>query len=144
MSFPNDFLWGGAVSANQIEGAWNAEGKGWSVEDVVTYKPNTDIKDDKANARISIAGIKSAMNDPDPTYYAKRRGIDFYHRWREDLALFAEMGFKVFRLSIAWTRIFPTGEEETPNEAGITFYDELFSEMKRLGIESFGKYVNTG
>ncbi len=135
MTFPKNFLWGGAVAANQYEGAYDVDGKGLSVEDVITYKPKVDVKDYKTNAHISLDGIKSAMNDTDITYYAKRRGIDFYHRWKEDLALFAEMGFKVLRLSIAWTRIFPSGEEETPNEAGIAFYEKLFQEMKRLGIE---------
>ena len=114
MSFPKGFLWGGAVAANQIEGAWNEDGKGWSVEDVVTFKPKVDVKDYKANVHTSLEGVKAAMADPDPTYYAKRRGIDFYHHYKEDLALFAEMGFKVFRLSIAWSRLFPTGEETEP------------------------------
>lgn len=135
MSFPKDFLWGGAVAANQVEGAWNADGKGPSVEDVVTFKPKVDVKDYKANAAITLQGIKDALADEDPTLYAKRRGIDSYHRWKEDLALFHEMGFKVLRISIAWTRLFPTGEEETPNPAGITFYRNLFQEMKRLEIE---------
>ncbi len=135
MSFPKGFMWGGAVAANQVEGAWNVDGKGWSVEDVVTYKPKVDVKDYKANVHISLEGIRAAMADPDPTYYAKRRGIDFYHHYKEDLALFAEMGFKVVRLSIAWARLFPTGEEETPNEAGVAFYEDVFREMKRLGIE---------
>ena len=135
MSFPEGFLWGGALAANQCEGAWNADGKGWSVEDVAAYKPKVDVKDYKANVHVSLDGIRAAMNDPDPTYYAKRRGIDFYHRCKEDLALFAEMGFKVLRVSIAWTRIFPTGEELAPNEKGIEFYERLFQEMRRLGIE---------
>lgn len=118
MSFPEGFLWGGAVAANQVEGAWDVGGKGWSVADVATYKPNTDVKDYKAHVSISSESIKRAMEDPDNTYYPKRRGIDFYHHYKEDLALFAEMGFKVFRLSIAWTRIFPTGEEAEPMRRG--------------------------
>ena len=135
MSFPEGFLWGGAVAANQVEGAWDVDGKGMSVEDVVTFKPKVDVKDYKANASVTLDGIHEAMADADPTYYAKRRGIDAYHRWREDLALFAEMGFKCLRLSIAWTRIFPTGEEEEPNEAGLAFYEEVLAEMVRLGIQ---------
>ena len=82
-----------------------------------------------------MAAIKKAMDDKDATYYPKRRGIDFYHHYKEDLALFAEMGFKVFRLSIAWSRIFPTGEETEPNEEGLTFYENVLKEMKRLNIE---------
>ena len=110
MSFPEGFLWGGAVAANQVEGAWNIEGKGPSVADVATYKPNADVKDYKTHVSISMEAIEKAMKDTDDTYYPKRRGIDFYHRYKEDLALLAEMGFKVFRLSIAWSRIFPSGE----------------------------------
>ena len=105
MSFPEGFLWGGAVAANQVEGAWNVDGKGWSVDDVATYKPNADVKDYKTHVAISSEAIEKAMKDTDDTYYPKRRGIDFYHHYKEDLALFAEVGFKVFRLSIAWTRI---------------------------------------
>ena len=135
MSFPKGFLWGGAVAANQAEGAWNAGGKGWSVADVATYKPDTDVKDYKAHVMISSDAIKKAMEDTDETFYPKRRGIDFYHHYKEDLALFAEMGFKVFRLSIAWTRIFPTGEEAEPNEEGLAYYEDVFKEMKRLNIE---------
>lgn len=135
MGFPEGFLWGGAVAANQIEGAWNEGGKGWSVADVATYKPNADVKDYKTHVAISSDMIKKAMEDTDTTYYPKRRGIDFYHHYKEDLALLAEMGFKVFRLSIAWSRLFPTGEEKEANPEGLAFYEEVFKEMKRLGIE---------
>ncbi len=135
MSFPEGFLWGGAVAANQVEGAWNIEGKGPSVADVATYKPNADVKDYKTHVSISMEAIEKAMKDTDDTYYPKRRGIDFYHRYKEDLALLAEMGFKVFRLSIAWSRIFPTGEEKEPNEEGLAFYEDLLKEMRRLNIE---------
>lgn len=135
MSFPQGFLWGGALAANQAEGAWNVDGKGWSVADVATYKPNVDVKNYKAHVAMSSQHIHEAMADTDDTYYPKRRGIDFYHHYKEDLALFAEMGFKVLRVSIAWTRLFPTGEESEPNEKGLAFYDSLFAEMKKLGME---------
>lgn len=135
MSFPEGFLWGGAVAANQVEGAWNVGGKGPSVADVATYKPNADVKDYKTHVSISSEAIEKAMKDTDDTYYPKRRGIDFYHHYKEDLALFAEMGFKVFRLSIAWSRIFPTGEELEPNEEGLAFYEDILKEMRRLNIE---------
>ena len=118
MSFPKGFFWGGAVAANQVEGAWNVDGKGPSVADVATYKPNTDVKDYKSHVAMDDAHIAAAMADPDDTYYPKRRGIDFYHHYKEDLKLFAEMGFTMLRVSIAWTRIFPTGEEAEPNEKG--------------------------
>lgn len=118
--FPKDFLWGGAIAANQAEGAWNEDGKGPSIADVV---------------RGGIAsGKHDAVIDPH-LYYASHEAIDFYHRYKEDIALFAEMGFKCFRTSIAWSRIFPRGDETTPNEAGLKFYDDLFDELLKYGIE---------
>ncbi len=135
MALPKDFLWGGAIAANQCEGAWDVGGKGWSVEDVQTFKPNTSNTDYKKHVAISLKSIEEALNEKSDTYYPKRRGIDFYHHYKEDLALFKEMGFKVLRLSIAWTRLYPTGEETEPNEEGLKFYEDLFREMKRLGIE---------
>lgn len=135
MSFPKGFFWGGALAANQCEGAWNVDGKGPSVADVATYKPNTDVKDYAAHNTMSDDLIQAAMADPSDAAYPKRRGIDFYHHYKEDLALFAEMGFTMLRVSIAWTRIFPTGEEAEPNEKGLQFYQDLFTEMRRLGIE---------
>ena len=102
MSFPKGFFWGGAVAANQVEGAWNVDGKGPSVADVATYKPNTDVKDYKSHVAMDDAHIAAAMADPDDTYYPKRRGIDFYHHYKEDLKLFAEMGFTMLRVSIAF------------------------------------------
>lgn len=135
MSFPNNFLWGGALAANQCEGAWNCDGKGPSVEDVLRFMPDTSNTDYKKHTQVSLEGIKKAIADSDDTYYPKRRGIDFYHRYREDLVLMKEMGFTVLRVSIAWSRLYPTGEEAEPNEKGLQFYDSLFAEMKRLGIE---------
>jgi 6-phospho-beta-glucosidase len=118
--FPNDFLWGGAIAANQAEGAWNVDGKGPSISDVV---------------RGGIAsGKHDAVIDPHK-YYASHEAIDFYHHYKEDVALFAEMGFTCFRTSIAWTRIFPRGDETSPNEAGLKFYDDLFDELLKYGIQ---------
>lgn len=117
MTFPRDFLWGGAVAANQCEGAYNIDGKGLSIQDVMPQ------------------GIMGPIT-PQPTENnLKLEGIDFYHRYKEDIKLFAEMGFKVFRTSIAWSRIFPNGDEQTPNEAGLAFYDALFDECHKYGIE---------
>ncbi len=135
MSFPKGFLWGGAIAANQIEGAWSEDGKGPSVADVGEYRPKVDVKNYEAHARITSADIQAAIQDRDDAKYPKRRGVDFYHRYKEDLALLADMGFKVLRLSIAWTRLFPTGEEAEPHPAGVAFYKNVFGEMKRLGIE---------
>lgn len=117
MTFPANFLWGGAVAANQCEGAYDEDGKGWSTQD------------------LAPKGIVGAITDHPTEDNLKLKGIDFYHRYREDIAMFAEMGFSVFRFSIAWSRIFPNGDEETPNEAGMAFYDQLIDECRRHGME---------
>jgi len=133
--FPEGFLWGGATAANQCEGAWNEDGKGMSVADCSTYKPNVDPKDYVAQHGISSEDIEAAMKSDNISLYGKRHGVDFYHRYKEDLDLFAEMGYKVLRVSIAWTRIFPNGTEDEPNEKGLLFYENLFTEMKKRNIE---------
>lgn len=115
--FPKDFLWGGAVAANQCEGAYNEDGKGLSIQDVMPK------------------GIRGERTKEPTEDNMKLIGIDFYHRYKEDIKLFAEMGFKVFRTSIAWSRIFPHGDEQEPNEKGLRFYDELFDECRKYGIE---------
>lgn len=124
-AFPKDFLWGGALAANQCEGAWKEDGKGVSIADVVP----------KGQFGVNEKQLKEAMNDADDSKYPKRWGIDFYHTYREDIALLAGMGLKCLRVSIAWTRIFPTGEETQPNEAGLAFYDDMFDCMLEHGIE---------
>ena len=124
MAFRKDFLWGGAVAAHQLEGAWQEGGKGVSIADVMTAGDNVT----KKPRRITDGVIEGED-------YPNHVGIDFYHHYKEDLALMAEMGFKAFRTSIAWTRIFPNGDDAEPNEEGLKFYDEMFDEMKRLGIE---------
>jgi len=133
--FSPNFLWGGAFAANQVEGAWNVAGKGLSVADLAVYKKNIDVKNYAGHMEINSDFIEVAMNDQSDEIYPKRRGIDFYHRYKEDIALFAEMGFKALRISIAWSRIFPTGEELTPNEEGVGFYVAVLSELKRYNIE---------
>ncbi len=133
--FPENFLWGGALAANQCEGAWNEDGKGMSVADCSTYKAAVNQADYKAQNHITCDDIKKAKETDDLQLYPKRHGIDFYHHYKEDIALFAEMGFKVLRVSIAWTRIYPNGTEEEPNEKGLAFYENLFMEMKKRGIE---------
>lgn len=133
--FPEHFLWGAAIAANQAEGAWNVDGKGPSVADAIAHKAHLDPKDYTGHMALSEEHIADALHGRNDQRYPKRRGIDFYHRYKEDLALFAEMGIKVLRVSIAWTRIFPTGEEREPNEAGLRFYEDLFREMRRHQIE---------
>lgn len=115
--FPDKFLWGGAVAANQCEGAYREDGKGLSIQDVMPQ---------------GITGPRTQVPTADNL---KLTGIDFYHRYKEDIKLFAELGFKVFRTSIAWSRIFPKGDEEKPNEKGLQFYEDLFKECHKYGIE---------
>ena len=117
-----DFLWGGAVAANQCEGAWNADGKGASVPDMCT---NGSAKEPK--------WVTTEIR-PD-RLYPSHEAIDFYHRYEGDIALFAEMGFRCFRLSVNWTRIFPTGMETEPNEKGLEYYDRVFDCCRKYGIE---------
>ena len=118
----DNFLWGGAVAAHQLEGGYLEGEKGISVADVMCAGAN---------------GVKRTITDGvlDGMYYPNHEAIDFYHHYKEDIALFAQMGFKCFRTSIAWTRIFPNGDEEQPNEEGLAFYDALFDECKKYGIE---------
>ncbi|WP_061911051.1 glycoside hydrolase family 1 protein [Streptococcus cristatus] len=123
--FPKDFLWGGATAANQYEGAYNVGGKGLSIQDVT---PKGGIPAKIGDLNPIITELPTADN-------LKLEGIDFYHRYKEDIALFAEMGFKVFRTSIAWSRIFPNGDELEPNEEGLQFYDNVFDELAKYGIE---------
>ena len=115
-SFPEGFLWGGAIAANQCEGAWKEGGKGISVSDVRAYLPKVDVSDYHGQNKVTTESIENAKNTDDEVYYPKRHGIDFYHKYREDIALFAEIGFKTLRISIAWSRIFPIGDELEPNE----------------------------
>lgn len=122
MSFPNNFLWGGATAANQIEGGYQAGGKGLSTADVMT-----------AGAH----GVKRRKTIPpeEGVYYPSHVAIDHYHHWREDIALFAEMGWNCYRLSISWPRIFPNGDELTPNAEGLAFYDAIIDELLAKGIQ---------
>lgn len=122
MRMPEGFLWGGAVAAHQLEGGWQEGGKGVSIADIMTAG-------DKDHPRRVTDGVK------DGEVYPNHWGIDFYHHYPEDIKLFAEMGFKCFRTSIAWTRIFPNGDETEPNEEGLQFYDDLFDELLKYNIQ---------
>ena len=119
---PEGFLWGGATAANQFEGGWNLDGKGPSTSDMMTGGTHTTPR-------------RITREIEEGTYYPSHQGIDFYHRYKEDIKLFAEMGFKTFRMSINWTRIFPNGDELVPNEEGLKFYDNVFAELKKYNIE---------
>ncbi len=126
MKMPEGFLWGGATAANQCEGAYNEGGRGLSSVDVMPFGPD----------RFPVATGKMKMLDCDDAHsYPAHEAIDMYHRYKEDIKLFGEMGFKCYRLSIAWTRILPNGDDDTPNEEGLKFYDDLFDECHKYGIE---------
>lgn len=133
--FPENFLWGGAIAANQCEGAYNEDGKGLSVADVARYRSHKEVSDYKKQWEISKADIEMAKLSQDVLQYPKRHGIDFYHRYAGDIELFQEMGFKTLRLSIAWTRLFPKGDETSPNEKGIAYYLEVLKKLQSCGIE---------
>lgn len=132
--FPDNFLWGGATAANQLEGAFDQGGKGLSSADMVAYVPKAERSNDHA-IEISSERIAQILSGEFNARFPKREGVDFYHRYKEDIALFAEMGFKVFRLSINWARIYPNGDDAQPNEAGLKFYDDVFDELHKYGIE---------
>lgn len=120
--FRDDFLWGGATAANQCEGAFLEDGKGLSVADVISVgsRDRSRIIDFDRNSEY---------------YFPSTKAIDFYHHYKEDIALFAELGFKIYRFSIAWSRVFPNGDDEKPNEAGLRFYDNVIDELHKYGIE---------
>lgn len=120
--FKEDFLWGGATAANQYEGAWNVDGKGQSISDHCTNGSRENPKQITKEIRKDL-------------FYPSHEATDFYHHYKEDIALAHELGFKVFRMSINWTRIFPTGMEDEPNEQGLLFYDKVFDELKKYNIE---------
>ncbi len=133
--FPTGFLWGGAIAANQVEGGWDQGGKGLSTADMAINKQDLGPQEYEKHYTITDEQIKQAMTATDASAYPKRRGIDFFHRYKEDAALFEEMGFGVLRFSIAWTRIFPLGIEQKPNEEGLRFYDDLIDELLRRNIQ---------
>ncbi|SHN23451.1 6-phospho-beta-glucosidase [Gracilibacillus kekensis] len=124
--FPKDFLWGGAVAANQVEGAYLKDGKGLTTVDLLST----------GEKRFPMMFGEIENYTPDKKeFYPSHEAIDFYHRYKEDIALFAEMGLKSFRLSISWARIFPNGDDNQPNEAGLQFFDNVFDELIKYGIE---------
>ncbi|MFZ7176099.1 6-phospho-beta-glucosidase [Streptococcus hyovaginalis] len=125
-AFPDGFLWGGATAANQVEGAYDVDRRGLANVDVVP------IGEDRFPI---IAGQKKMFDFEEGYFYPAKGSIDFYHNYKEDIALFAEMGFKTYRMSIGWTRIFPKGDELEPNEAGLQFYENVFKELRKYDIE---------
>lgn len=130
--FPPNFLFGGATAANQLEGAWNIDGKGWCLADVHRYDDKQDISK-HYDSDMNLEQILSAMTDQQG-YYPKRHGIDFYHTYKSDIQLLAKLGLKALRISINWARIFPHGDDLIPNEKGLEFYDKLLTELITQGI----------
>ncbi len=144
MGFPKGFLWGGATAANQYEGGYLDGGKGLATADVITggdlHTPRRISVELADGTKTMIprnqevpAGAKAYVDEN--IYYPSHVATDFYHHWKEDIALFAEMGFNCFRMSINWSRIYPMGDEETPNEEGLKFYEDVFKELHKYGIE---------
>lgn len=131
--FPENFMWGGAMAANQCEGAWQEGGKGWCVADINRFRDDIALEK-KYNLEETTEDIKAAMNDTEGIY-PKRWGIDFYHTYQEDLRLLAGTGMNSFRISINWSRIFPNGDDPEPNEEGLKFYDNLIDEIIKNGME---------
>lgn len=121
--FPKNFLWGGAIAANQAEGAYNLDGRGLAVTDFMK-RGTSDTR--KSDFKFEIQ---------EDAFYPRHEAIDFYHRYKEDIQYLAKMGFKVFRISISWSRIYPNGDDERPNEKGLQFYDDVFDECLKYGIE---------
>ena len=148
MGFKEGFFWGGATAANQYEGGWNEGGRGPALTDFTTggsvkepRKVTWIDKDGNAHATPQVH-FDDALPEGGDHYacldgylYPNHEGTDFYHHYKEDIKLFADMGFKMFRMSISWSRIYPTGEEEKPNQAGLDFYRNVFTELRNAGIE---------
>ena len=126
MAFPENFLWGGATAANQCEGAYQEGGRGLANVDVIPHGSERPAV---------MRGVRWMTELVKGFYYPALEGIDFYHHYKEDIRMFAQMGFRTLRLSIAWSRIYPRGDEEIPNEEGLKFYERVFQECRKHGIE---------
>ncbi|SER34337.1 6-phospho-beta-glucosidase [Parafannyhessea umbonata] len=126
MAFPEGFMWGGATAANQCEGGYDQGGRGLA---------NVDVCPHGEDRFPVMLGLKHISQVDSEHYFPALEGVDFYHRWKEDIALYGKMGFKTYRMSIAWTRIFPNGDDAEPNEEGLRFYEDVFKECRKWGIE---------
>ena len=135
-TFPEGFLWGGAMCASQADGAYNEGGKGLDTQDLRYFNADwtSEERAMNSNRRMNHAKFEKALTDTDTEHYPFRWGIDFYHKYKDDIQLFEELGIKILRTSINWARIYPTGEEAEPNQKGIAFYHNVFKELKKYGI----------
>lgn len=134
--FPSNFLWGGAIAANQTEGAWNEDNKSITVQDCMKFKADKlGIANFSKLFETSRKELEMAQKSKNDNLFPKRHGIDFYHHYKSDIKLFAEMGFKTLRLSIQWARIYPDVDSNLPNEKGLKFYENVFKELHKYNIE---------
>ena len=142
--FPKDFLWGGAIAASQADGAYLEGGKGLDTQDLRYFDASWDKEKRTENRNINMTTerFNEALVAKDITNYPFRWGIDFYNKYKEDLALFEELRLKIFRTSINWARIFPNGDDETPNEEGLQYYIDLFDECHKRGIKVFATILH--
>lgn len=133
--FPKNFLWGGATASAQYEGGFDQGGRGKSQLDFIDFIAPEDRENTQCTDYVSYERYKKIRDNEESYNLPYRRGSDFYHHYKEDIKLFAEMGFKVFRMSISWARLYPTGFEEKPNPEGVKFYHDVFDELHKYGIE---------
>ena len=144
-NFPENFLWGGALASSQVEGAWNEDGKGIDTQDLRYFNPawTKEERKQKSNRRMNRDKWEKALKDKDNIInYPFRHGSDLYHRYKEDVTLFSELGIKVLRTSISWSRIYPNGDDEFPNEKGIKLYHDFFTECHNKGIKVFATMLH--
>lgn len=142
--FPQNFLWGGAIAASQAEGAWNEGGKGLDTQDLRVFDADWDAAQRRKNRDINMTTerFETALTAQDIEHYPFRWGIDFYHTYKQDLALMQELGLKIFRTSISWARIYPNGDDAQPNEEGIRYYVDLFTECHKRGMKVFATILH--
>ncbi|CAI3245069.1 MAG: family 1 glycosylhydrolase [Paraclostridium bifermentans] len=135
VGFPKDFFWGGATAASQYEGAYNEGGKGLTTADMVRWLPKTEREKKEHPFEVSKSEIHEILNNQIEGRFPKRDGVDFFHHYKEDISLMAQMGFNAYRMSISWARIFPNGDDDFPNEEGLEFYEKVFDECLKYNIE---------
>ena len=142
--FPETFLWGGAIAASQADGAWQEGGKGINTQDLRYFDSSwsREKRNEMRNINMTSEIFEKALKDQDITHYPFRWGIDFYHKYKEDLALFEELGMKIFRTSICWSRIYPNGDDQEPNQEGLNFYKNLFTECHKRGMKVFATILH--